>query len=286
MWTENEIKYATTITYGAVRRSLFMKKNRRTFLYFFLKVSLLLYVLLLFVCVDIRGNIVTAYAMNLNHGLTLPLPLISILDLAPTPTPASSPLPTSVASQPSQAIQTPQAGSTPTKQVAMPISTATGSAPAIATRPSVRAAGTTTMIPPFLIHPFLQGNKDMNVFTLSLTIGVGIPLLLIIGGTLWLLVRRQIKLLTAPSNVTSVSTLKSDSSLLPMDSPESTSTEESNGNGQIPVASDYTLKSDSSLLPMDSPELTSIEESNGNGQISLPPDSLKTVMEILPTSRE
>jgi len=264
-----------------------MKKNRRAFLYFFLKVSLLFYLLLLFVCGDIRGNIVTTYAMNSNHDLTLPLPPIPILN--PTPTPASSPLSTSVASQPSQAKQTSQGHPTPTKRVVMAVSTATGSAPAIATRPPVRAtasAGTTTMIPPFLTHPFLQGGKEMNAFTLSLTLGVGAPLLLIIGGALWLLVRRQIKLLTAPSNVTSMSTLKSDSSPLPMDSPESTSTEESNGNGQIPVASDYTLKSDLSLLPMDSTEPTSIEESNGNGQIPLPPDSLKTVMETLPTSRE
>jgi len=52
------------------------------------------------------------------------------------------------------------------------------------------------------------------------------------------------------------------------------------------VASDYTLKSDSSLLPMDPPEPASAEESNGNGQIALPPDSLKTVMETLPTSRK
>lgn len=208
-----------------------MKKNRRAFLYFFLKVSLLLYVLLLFVCGDIRGNIVTTYAMNSNHDLTLPLPPIPLLN--PTPTPASSPLPTSVASQPSQARQTSQRRPTPTKRVVMPVSAATGSAPAIATRPPVRATaptGTTTMIPPFLTHPFLQGGKDMNAFTLSLTIGVGVPLLLIIGGVLWLLVRRQIKLLTAPSNVASGYTLKSDSPPLPMDSPEPSSTEEPNGN--------------------------------------------------------
>jgi len=91
-----------------------------------------------------------------------------------------------------------------------------------------------------------------NAFTLSLTIGVGAPLLLIIGGVLWLLMRRQIKILTAPSN----------------------------------VASNYILKSDSSPLPMDSPEPTSTEESNGNRQIPLPPDSLKTAMETLPAFRE
>jgi len=104
----------------------------------------------------------------------------------------------------------------------------------------------------------------MNAFTLSLTIGVGVPLLLIIGGVFWLLVRRQIKLLTAPSNVASGYTLKSDSSPLPMDSPEPSSTEESNGNGPMPMASDYVLKSDSSPLPIDSPEPSSTEESNGN----------------------
>src|SRR5260370_34442040 len=126
----------------------------------------------------------------------------------------------------------------------MAVSTATGSAPAIATRPPVRAtasAGTTTMISPFLTHPFLQGGKEMNAFTLSLTLGVGAPLLLIIGGALWLLVGLLIKLLTAPSNVTSMSSLKSDSSPLPIDSPESTSTAQSTGNGPIPVPSDYTL---------------------------------------------
>src|SRR5260370_18604564 len=123
MWSENEIKYATSITHSAVRRSLFMKKNRRAFLYFFLKVSLLFYLLLLFVCGDIRGNIVTTYAMNLNHDITLPLPPVPIQK--PTPTPASSPRSTSVASQPSQAKQPSRDHQTPTNLLVIPPSPAT-----------------------------------------------------------------------------------------------------------------------------------------------------------------
>jgi len=91
----------------------------------------------------------------------------------------------------------------------------------------------------------------MNAFTLSLTIGVGIPLLLIIGGILWLLVRRQIKMFTEPN-----------------------------------IASGYRLKSDSPPLPMGSPEPTSARESNGNGSMSLPPTSPDATMETLPASRE
>ena len=92
----------------------------------------------------------------------------------------------------------------------------------------------------------------MNALTLSLTIGVGGPLLLIIGGILWLLVRWQIKLFTAPSN----------------------------------VASGYTLKSDSPPLPMDTPEPTSAGEPDDNGDIAFPPASAENVMESLPAPRE
>ena len=235
-----------------------MEKIRWTYLQLFLKVVLILYIIFIFACGNIRGSIVTTYAMNSNHDAILPLPPIPLLNPTPSPTPipASSPLPTSVASQPSQTGQTSQAQPVPTRQGVQLISTATGiSAPATPTRSPVSAtasAGITTMIPPFLTHPFLQGRKDMNALTLSLTIGVGGPLLLIIGGILWLLVRWQIKLFTASSN----------------------------------VASGYTLKSDSPPLPMDTPEPTSAGESDDNGDIPFPPASVENVMESLPAPRE
>src|SRR5437879_12891225 len=102
-----------------------MEKIRWTYLQLFLKVVLLLYIIFIFACGDIRGSIATTYAMNSNHDAILPLPPIPLLNPAPspTPTPASSPLPTSVASQSSQTGQTSQAQPIPTRHGVQPIST-------------------------------------------------------------------------------------------------------------------------------------------------------------------
>src|ERR1051326_1144371 len=95
-----------------------MRKNGWVYLYIFLKLSLIPYILFFFVCGDIRGGSMTAYAINSKHDLTLPLLPVSLpllnSDPAPTPTPASSPSPTSAASQTPQATQVSQGSPVPT----------------------------------------------------------------------------------------------------------------------------------------------------------------------------
>jgi len=190
-----------------------------------LKVGLLTYVILLFSFVGIKGSIQTSYAMKLT-SLQVLVPLDTTTPTAttpaptptptpvptPTPTPTAAPTPTPTAAptptpapgpiQPPQATPIPPVGPIPTDVPSVPIdgtpvdATPTPtSTPGSATPTTVVAASTATAtVAVSTSPPLLQSadNKGINALMLSLALGVGAPLLLISGGTLWVLLRWQI----------------------------------------------------------------------------------------------
>jgi len=169
-----------------------------------LKIGLLAYVILLFSFIGIKGSIQTSYAMK-STSLQVLVPLDTTTPIAtPTPTPAPTPTPTPAPgpTQPPQATPIPPVGPIPTDVPSVPIdgtpvdATPTPtSTPGSATPTTVVAISTATAtVAVSTTPPLLQSadNKGINALTLSLALGVGAPLLLISGGTFWLLLRWQI----------------------------------------------------------------------------------------------
>src|SRR5437660_1207256 len=201
----------------------------RSILRKFLKIGLLAYIILLFSFIGIKGSIQTSYAMK-STSLQVLVPLDTTTPVAttpaptptptptpaptptptptpaptptpvPTPTPKPAPTPTPRPTQPPHGTPISQVGSTPTDVPPVPVdgtpvdATPTPtSTPGSATPTAVAATRTATVTVPGSTTPRLQSadNKGINALTLSLALGVGAPLLLISGGTLWLLLKWQ-----------------------------------------------------------------------------------------------
>ena len=203
-----------------------MQKNRWATIYRLLKWVLPSYTCLLFSLIGLGGSIATTHGMNSIHFPTqfshpfntpTPTPTLSPTVTAtptptytptPTPTPTSTPvptpIPTPIAIQPPKATLSPQVQPTPSSAM-FPIQIIATPAPATATPISTPASliptATTTAISKTmatkttLTNQPLQniGDGDKVISTLMLPLSVGGPLLLISGGTLWFVRRRQYK---------------------------------------------------------------------------------------------
>jgi len=190
------------------KESMLMRKIMWTVMQKLLKIGLLAYVSLLFSFVGIMGSTETSYAMSSKSLVEIGLLPGVTLDVLSTPTPTSTPAatpasattptsaitPTTTPTQSSQATPTSQVRPFPT-DAALPGYTAKSTI-AKPTSTSVSAKSTTVgptggAALPVTITIHLSDTEDLNIniFKLFLLLGVVGPLLLISGGTLWLLVK-------------------------------------------------------------------------------------------------
>jgi hypothetical protein len=160
-----------------------------------LKIGLLAYVSLLFSFVGVMGSTETSYAMSSKSLVEIGLLPGVTLDVLSTPTSTPAATPTSAVTSTPAATQSPQA--TPTSQARpFPTGAALPSYTAKPTSTSVSAKSTTVgatggAIFPVSITIHLPNAEELNIniFKLFLLLGVVGPLLMISGGTLWLLVK-------------------------------------------------------------------------------------------------
>ena len=236
--------------------------------------GLLSYALLLFSLTGIGGSTVTIHAMN-NLLPSLSLTLNSSKKPTPTPTgsptstptatptPAPTPIRTSTTTQSPKATPIPQVQPTPsgvmfpiqTMETGTPATATPASAPVSATPTAVTATVGKTMTTKTTLTNHQQqnaenGDKGINIFMLPLSIGT--PLLLVSGGMLWLLWRRQMsQYKPAPLGASRTGQTSLWVSRPDMDSDLNTLHSITGASGALPIPA----TSQTSYMPMPTPQL-------------------------------